>query len=366
MDSISRQVEAGNTVRGACKLLMVDDDPLVIAALGKTLEEFGRLQFATSGADALRLAHASVPDLILLDIEMPGMGGFEVCRALKASPVLADVPVIFITSHDAGEQEVTGLALGGVDFISKPLRPACVVARLRMHLRMKEMSDALRRSAYTDGLTGIANRRQFDDMLGREWHRAERSALPISLLMIDIDAFKKYNDHYGHPAGDKCLQRVAMAVKQVGHRPADLAARFGGEEFAIVLPETDAAGAEIVAAHLLAAVDALALPHAASPAHPFVSVSIGVSSFDEQCADWLGRPADSRFGTLGPHHPVADLVRAADQALYAAKQAGRRRACFLSLDKLDIPDSALPLMRPAGSSLLHAPLPMAAPKVMHG
>ncbi len=337
--------DIGNPVPSAHKLLLVDDDPMVIALLGNTLEGFGRLQFATSGIDALRLAQDTVPDLILLDIEMPGMGGFEVCRALKANPQLADVPVIFITSHDAGEHEVTGLALGGVDFICKPLRPARVVARVRMHLRMKDMSDMLRRSAYTDGLTGIANRRQFDDLMGREWHRSERTASPISLLMIDIDAFKNFNDRYGHPAGDKCLQRVAWAVQQAGHRPADLAARFGGEEFAMVLPNTDAAGAEVVALHLLEAIDALAIPHAASPTHPFVSVSIGASSFDGSCQNWVGHPADSRLGTLGRHQPVADLLTAADRALYTAKQAGRRGAYFLSLDDLDGPGQAIRLSR---------------------
>jgi diguanylate cyclase (GGDEF)-like protein len=345
MAFLSTHQDSEKPSSGQHKLLLVDDDPMVIALLGKTLEGFGRLQFATSGADALRLAHTFVPDLILLDIEMPDIGGFEVCRALKANPLLADVPVIFITSHDAGEHEVTGLALGGVDFICKPLRPARVVARVQMHLRMKDMADALRRSAYLDGLTGIANRRHFDEQLGREWRRAERTASPMSLLMVDVDAFKKYNDHYGHPAGDKCLQRVAMTVLKAGHRPGDLAARFGGEEFALVLPQTDATGAEIVAMHLLEEVDALALPHAASPAHPFVSVSVGVTSFDARCEGWLGQPADSRFGTLGDHRPVADLLRAADQALYAAKQAGRRRAHFLCMDDVDVPGRSACLSR---------------------
>lgn len=347
MAPLAPQQERGIGSPDAHRLLLVDDDPNVISLLANALEDLGQLRFSVRGTDALRLAQECKPDLIILDIDMPGMGGFEVCMALKSSFQLADVPVIFITGHDPGEHEIEGLALGGVDFITKPLRPAGVKARVRMHLQMKDMADALRRSAYTDGLTGIANRRHFDDVLSREWHRAERSASPISLLMIDIDAFKRFNDFYGHAAGDKCLRKVALAVQKSGHRPGDLGARFGGEEFALVLPETDAEGAEIVASHLLDAIDDLAMPHADSPVHPFVSASIGVSSFDAQCSNWSGRPADSRFGNLCVHHPVADLLRAADQALYAAKHAGRRRAHFLRLDDLDVGGRtrAIPLRR---------------------
>lgn len=321
-------------------LLLVDDDPTVIGALGKTLQELGRLRFATSGLDALRMAQLEAPDLIVLDIEMPGMDGLEVCKVLKAHPRLVDVPVILITSHDGGEHEVIGLELGAADFISKPLRPARVIARARMQLRMKAMGDALRKSAYTDALTCIANRRQFDDMLHREWHRAQRTGMPISLLMIDIDAFKNFNDHYGHPAGDKCLKAVAQAVRQSAHRPADLAARFGGEEFAVLLPETDGEGARQVVLRLLEAVRDLQLAHAASPVTDQVTVSIGVSSFDEQCRSWLGRPADSRFGNLGDYHPATDLVESADKALYTAKQAGRQQAWSLGIDDRHLPSRA--------------------------
>jgi len=135
----------GATIGGNHNLLLVDDDPTVIGVLGKTLHELGRLRFATSGRDALRMARLEAPDLIVLDIEMPGMDGFEVCRTLKSHHQLADVPVILITSHDGGEHEVAGLELGAADFISKPIRPDRVVARTRMHLRTKLMGDALRR-----------------------------------------------------------------------------------------------------------------------------------------------------------------------------------------------------------------------------
>ncbi len=325
------------------KILLVDDDVIIIAALGKILQGCGQLQFATSGADALRLAKRSQPDLVILDLEMPGLDGFEVFAAMKEVPHLADVPVIFLTGNDAEEQEIRGLALGAADFIVKPPRPVSVLARVRMQLRMKDMADALRRAAYTDGLTGIANRRQFDDMVQREWQRAERAASPTAMLMVDIDAFKRYNDHYGHQAGDRCLQAVAQTLRNAAHRPADLAARYGGEEFALVLPDTDRAGASRVAQNLLLAVQALDIPHAASPVAPQVTVSVGVSSHDQHSDSWVGRPLDSRFGNLTPRHGVGQLIRAADQALYAAKSAGRCQAWYQCIDRLDQDEGAVAL-----------------------
>lgn len=318
-------------------ILLVDDDPTVIGLLGNMLQECGRLRFATSGAEALRLARQSVPDLVLLDIEMPGMSGFEVCTAMKESPLLMDVPIIFITGHDDPEHEVTGFAMGGSDFIVKPPRPAQVVARVRMHLRMKQLTDALRNAAYQDGLTGIANRRQFEESMHREWLRAQRVGSPMSLLMIDIDAFKSYNDHYGHQAGDRCLQAVAQALKHAVHRPADLSARYGGEEFAVLLPDTDACGARFLALHLLQAVDVMRLPHADSPAADHVTVSIGVSA----CEDFVASPGPllQRLQQV----PASALVAAADQALYAAKGAGRHQARFLGVHDLGMPERAVDL-----------------------
>jgi diguanylate cyclase (GGDEF)-like protein len=330
-------------VQDSFNILLVDDDPTVIGLLGNILQDLGRLRFATSGADALRMARLSAPDLVLLDIEMPGMNGFEVCTAMKETPLLADVPIIFITSHEDAEHEVAGLALGASDFICKPPRPPQVMARVRMHLRMKQMADALRNAAYLDGLTGIANRRQFDETVHREWLRAQRMATPTALLMIDIDAFKRYNDHYGHQAGDRCLQTVAQTIAQAVHRPADLAARYGGEEFAVLLPDTDLCGARFLVLHLLQAVDALKLEHAASPVADHVTLSIGVTAYEDFGATRNGQPALL-------HPPVASLVAAADQALYAAKQAGRHQACFLGVHDLGAPERAVVLRLAEGEN----------------
>jgi diguanylate cyclase (GGDEF)-like protein len=314
--------------------LLVDDDPTSIATLRHTLAAQGQLRFATSGADALRLARHRVPDLVLLDVEMPGMTGFEVCAAMKADPVLCDVPIIFITSHDDLEQEVTGLTLGAADFIGKPLRPALVIARVRTQLAMKAMSDALRRAATTDALTGLANRRLLDERLDQEWSRCRRSALPISVLLIDVDCFKAYNDRYGHQAGDACLAAVATVIGEAGRRPADLCARYGGEEFCLLMPETPRDGAWHVAQGVLAGIAARRIAHAASSVAAHVTVSIGVAT----CAQISQLPQGLTVDGPGRPCTVRDLVAASDRALYAAKHAGRDRATALEIGPGPEPD----------------------------
>src|SRR5664280_2921064 len=168
-------------------------------------------------------------------------------RDRKAEPALADVPVIFVTSHSEAAFEVAGFEMGAADFIAKPVSAPLVLARVKTQLRVKRMGDELRRIATTDGLTGVANRRRFDESLEREWRRARRSGDPLALLMIDIDHFKLFNDRYGHPAGDACLRSVAQALVGASLRPADLVARYGGEEFVVLLPKTPRAGAEHLA-----------------------------------------------------------------------------------------------------------------------
>src|ERR1700691_2989642 len=205
---------SGKPVREV-SILLVDDDPGTIQLMGRILGEVGKLRFATNGKDALRLARDSVPDLILLDAEMPGMSGFELLKTLKTESSLTDVPVIFITSHNEAGFEVSALDMGAADFIAKPLRSSRVLARVRTQLRVKHMADELRRTATTDVLTGVANRRHFVELLEREWLRARRCADPVSLLMIDVDHFKLYNDLYGHPKGDICLRHVAQVLKRV-------------------------------------------------------------------------------------------------------------------------------------------------------
>jgi len=307
------------------ELLLVDDNPTMIQLLARMLAGTGRLRFATSGSAALAQLRELPADLVLLDAEMPGMSGFEVCSAMKADPALADVPVIFVTSHSDTEFELRGLESGAVDFIAKPVSEPLLLARVRTQLRIKRLTDELRRLASVDALTGVANRRSFDEALEREWQRALRDGEPLALLMVDVDHFKKYNDHYGHPAGDACLQSVARAIAQATQRPGDMAARYGGEEFTLLLPRTTLVGAEHIAQRLQEAVAALALAHAASPTRPTVSVSVGVSA---------------RVPGSPPGVTPADLVASADQMLYQAKAGGRARHCAQALAAPDGTDSA--------------------------
>jgi diguanylate cyclase (GGDEF)-like protein len=318
--------------------LIVDDDPTSIQLMGRILSGVATLRFATNGADAVRLVNESPPDLILLDAELPGMSGFKVLDAIKADVKLSDVPVIFVTGHSETPFEVSALEMGAADFIAKPVRAALLLARVKTHLRMKRMADELRRTARTDVLTGIANRRHFDDTLEREWWRSCRSHDPIALLLIDVDYFKMYNDRYGHPMGDICLRDVAQALTHTLRRSADLVARYGGEEFGVVLPQTTRGGAEHMARRMLEAIAALGIPHAASATAPIVSVSIGVAFCDLGSAEPSPAAMDARQrGAESTRNPVADLVLAADKALYCAKNAGRARAMLL-----DVADVASP------------------------
>lgn len=333
------------------RLLLVDDDPGTIQVLSNMLSAFSDQRFATNGVDALRLARAAPPDLVLLDAEMPGMSGFDVCRAIKADSLLCDVPVIFITSHSTPDFEVAAFKMGAADFISKPMQPEVVRARASTQLKVRHLTETLRRLASLDGLTGIANRRVFDDNLLTEWRRARRSRRPLSLLISDVDFFKHYNDHHGHQAGDQCLRRVAKALKTVSKRPTDLIARYGGEEFVMVLPDTDAAGAAVLAHALMAEMQRLAMPHGASPLGPHVTMSAGVSTFDVSSVNWAADGADSRYEVAVPLLRAEDLLRAADTALYAAKKAGRAQVWVLAIDNwADAEQAALSPAPVAGSA----------------
>lgn len=299
-------------------LLLVDDDPTLIQLMGRLLGDLGRIRFATSGEAALRQAHAERPDLILLDAEMPGMNGFDTCVALKAAPDLSDVPVIFVTSHTDLDHEMLGFSVGAADFIHKPVSEHILRARVTAHLRLKQLSDELRRMANTDALTELPNRRAFDAALAREWARSLRDTQPLCCLMVDVDHFKAYNERYGHPAGDTCLNDVAQALRGALLRPTEMVARYSGEKFAVLLPNTTRDGGCLVAERLLQAVLELHLPHEGRVADGIVSVSIGVASSEE---------SREQQGNAAAGEPdSADLMRRADRALYLAKQHGRARA----------------------------------------
>jgi diguanylate cyclase (GGDEF)-like protein len=319
------------------QILLVDDDAGAIQMLGGLLASVGALRFATNGKDALRLAHEVVPDLILLDAEMPGMSGFQLLQALKADAELAEVPVIFITSHTEAGFEVSALEMGAVDFIAKPFRSSLVLARVRLHLRMKRMADGLRRAATVDSLTGVANRRMLDQSLAREWLLSRRSGDPISLLSIDVDHFKSYNQRYGRQQGDECLKQVAAALVSACRRPADIVARYDGQEFMMLLPQTARLGAEHIGRRVLDAVQALDICHEESLPTGYVSVSIGIAFHDDQSKK---KNDETRF-------TAEDLVVAANKALGSAKRAGRARAKLRDITDTDGPERSQDSSAPA-------------------
>ena len=417
-------------------ILIVDDAPENLGALRKMMVQQGYQTFvATSGERALKIARRVHPDLILLDIMMPGMDGYETCRQLKSQSATQRIPIIFMSARTETEDVVAGFDIGAVDYISKPLRmpevcarvrtqlqirnrsetheeqaerlrtivnnmaegllifeadgriqmtnPACdkylgyqlealagrsihdllnplvaqeyldyfaryaaapqsahnhgtreVIIRHRngssvcmdltltpMYLRQplfigllhdithhKQSEDALQRAAMVDPLTKIANRRHFDSFLEKEWQRAMRSGQPLSLVVLDVDHFKLYNDTLGHPAGDACLQQVAQAIASHALRPTDLAARYGGEEFVILFAETDADAAHLLAESIRAHIESLQIPHPRSTTSAWLTVSIGVA-------------------TIHPHQldNTESLFVAADRAMYAAKEGGRNQ-----------------------------------------
>jgi diguanylate cyclase (GGDEF)-like protein len=301
------------------ELLLVDDDPSIIQAASRLLADLGRCRFARRADVALRLLRSEPVDLVLLDAEMPGMGGLELLATLQRDPALAGIPVLLLTSHRDERIEEAAFEAGAVDFITKPIRPAILRARVGMQLRLKRAMDALHELAHTDSLTGLANRRTLTERLQTELARAQRDETPVSLLMVDVDHFKRYNDHYGHPAGDRALQQVADCLRGAAARPGDLAARWGGEEFALLLPATDTAGALAVAEAARQSLAALAIPHAQSP-EAWLTMSIGI-------ATRLPPPGGAQRGS--PPGDAAALVAAllsrADEALYEAKAAGRNR-----------------------------------------
>jgi len=305
---LTKQDETPDGQEDRPRILVVDDIPANIKTLNAILAHDYTVIFATDWRKGIELAESKAPDLILLDIMMPEMDGYEICRRLKSEASTHEIPVIFITALDGEADEEKGLAIGAADYITKPFRPAIVRLRVGNHLQLKLQRDRLESLTMTDGLTEIANRRRFDQHLDQEWRRCARLRIPLSAIMIDIDHFKAFNDNYGHTAGDECLKQIAQTLAEIPTRAGDLVARFGGEEFACLLPGTDGEGAATIAGRLLEAVSALAIPHAWSELSETVSISAGV-------------------GTMVPDRDLQpqDLIRQADEMLYQAKNAGRNR-----------------------------------------
>lgn len=291
------------------RLLLADDDPFTLRMMQSGLGGNGyEFIIATNGADCIRLASEQQPALILLDIMMPDMDGYEVLRALKAHSRTREVPVIFVTGCLEQSDEARGLEMGASDYIRKPLSFPILRARVQNQMELVRQRRILHNLSTLDGLTGLANRRRFDQYLDEQWAFAIRTAQPISLIMCDIDFFKRFNDCYGHLEGDECLKRVADFFRTSLPRQSDLVARWGGEEFCCVLPATGENGAVGVAEALRRGILNLEIPHGDSDAADRVSISLGVVTLVPR-----------------PHEQVIMLVEAADEALYRAKALGRNQ-----------------------------------------
>lgn len=292
----------------AQKVLAIDDVEMNAALIASVVGSLCDVQIATSSQQGLDMALQYQPDLILLDVLMPDMDGFEVFRRLKNTPRTAHIPVIFLTGIADKNAEELGLNMGAADFIAKPFRSAVLLARVRNHLELAHQRQLLERLSHIDGLTGIANRRYFNTMLSREFSRTQRNHQPLAVLMIDVDDFKAFNDHYGHLHGDECLQQVAQAIAQCMQRPGDMVARYGGEEFVCLLPDTKLEGAVKLAHDIQAAIAALGMRHVQAQATDCVTVSMGVA---------VAMPGELASGL--------QLLASADARLYRAKRSGRNR-----------------------------------------
>ena len=291
------------------KILLVDDVLANIKILSKALSKHNYiLLFALNGKKALEIAANDKPDLILLDIMMPEMDGYEVCRQLQNNPITKNIPVIFVTAKDSPNDEAYGLGLGAVDYISKPINMMVLNARVKTHLLLQEKENQLLRLSMIDGLTGISNRHYLNQWLKQSWEQAKRSKQFISIIMIDIDFFKQYNDHYGHIQGDECLKQVANCLSSNITRSSDLVARYGGEEFICILTATKQANAVKIAEKLRLQIENLNIPHITSLIVKHISISLGVAS---------------TIPENGSQQP--SLIELADQALFKAKKQGRNQ-----------------------------------------
>lgn len=305
---------------GAAKhsqILLVDDCQESLEPLAQALDYYYTVHTASTGQQAIALAEQTQFDLVILDVVMPDMTGFDVCKKLKATRRTEDIPVIFLSGQSEPKYELMGLNIGAVDYITKPASLSNLLARIRGHLNIAQKHKALASLTYLDAVAQIPNRMRFNEVYEHEFKRTLRSCEPLAIMMIDVDQFKRFNDHYGHLCGDKCLQTIAQTLNQCRHRPTDFVGRYGGEEFAAILPITDLEGALHVATRMINAVKALVMPHAPNTEHSTVTVSIGIAI----------KPS----GSIALSNQEC-LIELADKQLYRAKNSGRDKAIAAVLD----------------------------------
>lgn len=294
------------TATSQATILIVDDDRLNRAVLAELLKDECRLLLAKDGTSGLNILEQADVSLVLLDVSMPGMDGYEVLRLIRSNPVTSDIGVIFITGLSEEADEERGLLLGASDYVQKPIRPAIVRARIKAHLKLAMQRRELERLSLQDGLTGIANRRYFDDALERALRQSARTGQPLGVAIFDVDHFKQYNDCYGHGAGDEALRQVAKILSGFARRAGDIAARYGGEEFVFLVQQADQF--DLTLEKFREEIMVGAILHEHSPTADVLTISGGgviVTPSAAMSSQWL--------------------LECADRLLYQAKQHGRNR-----------------------------------------
>lgn len=291
-------------------LMIVDDYQGNLDAMGALFEFHYKVVLKDNAKDAIAYAIQEDVDLILLDVDMPQMNGYEACAKLKSNEMTAHIPVIFVTAAASPDEEEKGLLLRAVDYVTKPINFSILNVRVRNQMELVHYRKRLEVLSCVDGLTGASNRRQLDTMLLQHYASTIRYGNCLALLMIDIDNFKAYNDTYGHVQGDECLKQVATAIMSVRRRETDIVGRYGGEEFAVVLPDTDTEGATIVATKLLNRIRDLKIKHKGNKPYDIITVSIGLAVFEAEHCDHQETSLEG-------------FVDQADKQLYAAKHRGK-------------------------------------------
>lgn len=297
-------------------ILLVEDSATLRHAMSQYISAAGHNPvLARSGEEALQMLENTDIDMVIMDVEMPGLNGFETTRLIREWLGGHWIPIIFVTGLNDDENYREGIEAGGDDYLIKPVSAIIIQAKIRAMERISSMRDQLNRLnqelealSQLDSLTHVFNRRTFTEKARQQWLISARQQLPLGALMIDVDHFKLYNDHYGHPAGDACLLQVTNAIKSCLQRPADLLGRYGGEEFVVLLPDTNRKGMATVANAIVAKVQSLQLEHITSPTLPVTTVSIG-GCHCERTASFS----------------LEQLIRSADKALYQAKRNGRNQ-----------------------------------------
>jgi len=289
-------------------ILVIDDDRIALDLIMLTFNATATVLTALNSENGLEIAVNEQPDLILLDTLIQDVDGHEICSQLKSMPETENIPIIILSNSNQVEDELAALDKGAIDFVTKPVEALILKARVANHLFQKRDRDQLKLMSSIDALTEVANRRRFDEYLHLEWRRAIRSKYPISLLMIDIDYFKSYNDTYGHQKGDECLRAVASEIEQHLRRPSDMVARYGGEEFSVILPETPSYSASSLAKRIWSGVGNLNIEHAGSARVGHLTISIGAATTipDE-------------------NQSISQFIENSDKNLYKSKSEGRNR-----------------------------------------